>query len=508
MSDNPSEVGSQSSAARGSAGPRRVVLIAGLDDGRMAARFINEHPKADLVGLFVLDEKVGSVRSGFRQFDDLVEPPVLRKIQRIRDEVDAIKTLNPDIIVVVGFSEIITKDILSIPPMGVVGFHSAALPGRRGCSPLIWAMVDGLTETAVTMFYLDDGIDTGDVIAVEPFKIAEEDQAADVLKKADKATLSLLEQHLEAILDGTANRTKQDDAQCTYTRKRGAGDGEINWSRPSKDIVNLIRALSPPYPMAHTFGGDGVPILIEKARLAPELKVPAPKHDPSFQKRVLCVCAHPDDEVLGVGGTLVRHTEAGGEVVVIILSEGEDAKFEETPKCSTRRQSALNAAQVMGTKEVIFHDFPDQQLETVPVIDIIKAIEEAILDFRPEVIYTHHGGDANTDHHVVFKSTYAACRPMSHVGQSVKRLLTFETPSSTDQAPQIGEYVFTPNTFVSVDTVWKKKVAALECYPSEMIGGLHPRSFEYIECLARMRGGYSGVSHAEAFMLVRERLIP
>ena len=227
----------------------------------------------------------------------------------------------------------------------------------------------------------------------------------------------------------------------------------------------------------------------------------------SLNKVVLCVVAHPDDEVLGIGGTLVRHAMAGGKVVVIILSEGEAEKLEGTLNCSTRRQCALNAAEAMGTHEVVFHDLPDQRLDSLPLIDIIKPIEVAIQRFTPSIIYTHHGGDANTDHQVIFKATYAACRPMSSNGAGIERLLTFETPSSTDQAPQIGEFIFRPNTFVDITEAWQKKVDALRCYPTEIIGGLHPRSFEYIESLARMRGGYAGVKLAEAFALVRERVL-
>ena len=144
--------------------------------------------------------------------------------------------------------------------------------------------------------------------------------------------------------------------------------------------------------------------------------------------------------MLGVGGTLALHAQAGSEVIVLILSEGEDAKFPHTPHCPARRESALKAAGVMGTKEVIFHDFPDQGLDTVPFIEVARVVEKTIRDFRPSVVYALHHGDANTDHHVAFKATYATCRPMSQVGNSVERLLAFETPSSTDQAPQIGEF--------------------------------------------------------------------
>lgn len=487
---------------------RRVVFIGGLDDGRRAVEELHSHPRVDLVGAFVLDDNSGTNISGFRTFDDLVAPPTLQKIHEIRRHVEQIRSLQPDLVFVVGFSQIISQAILDIPPMGVIGFHSAVLPGRRGSSPLIWAMVEGMKETGVTMFFMDEGIDTGDVIACERFTIDEGDYAVDVLRKADDATLSLLRQHLDEILDGTAPRTEQDDAESTYTRRRTPADGEIDWARPAHEVVDLIRALAPPYPVAHTFGGDGVPILIERARVAPELVVPSPRHpqhDP-LRQRVLCVVAHPDDETLGVGGTLALHAEAGGEVTVLIMSEGEDEKLDGTPRCTTRRDCALQAAEAMGVSEVLFQDFPDQRLETVPFIELIKVVEGAIDTYRPTVVYAHHGGDANTDHQVVFKAVYAACRPMTALGSQVQRFLTFETPSSTDQAPQVADYVFNPTTFVDVEPVWDKKMRALECYPTEMIGGRHPRSFDYIQALARVRGGHSGYLLAEAFVSVRERL--
>ncbi len=487
---------------------RRVVFIGGLDDGRRTVRELLDHPRVDVVGVFVLDEKAVGAVSGFRTFDDIVAPPVLRKIAKVRDHADEIAALRPDLIVVVGFSQIIPRTILPVPPLGVIGFHTAVLPGRRGSSPVIWAIASGLKESGVTMFYMDEGIDTGDVIAVERFPIEDDDYAVDVLRKADDATLTLLRAHLGQILDGTAPRTKQGDTGSTYTRRRTPADGEIDWNRPAQEIVNLVRALSPPYPLAHTFGGDGVPVLIERARAAPDLVLPPPRHqqhDP-LRQRVLCVVAHPDDETLGVGGTLALHAEAGSEVKVLIMSEGEMEKLRDTPRCDTRRECALRAADAMGVADVEFHDFPDQRLETVPFIELIKTVETALETFRPTVVYAHHGGDANTDHQVVFKAVYAACRPMTPLGSLVQRFLTFETPSSTDQAPQVANYAFVPTTFVDVEPVWDKKLKALACYPTEMIGGRHPRSYDYIEALARVRGGHSGYLLAEAFVSVRERL--
>jgi methionyl-tRNA formyltransferase/LmbE family N-acetylglucosaminyl deacetylase len=470
----------------------------------MVAKYLLDHPRVDLVGLFVATDEA---QSGFKSFDDLGTP--IRHVTRIRDEIGTIRSLAPDVIFVVGFSQIIPSELLVIPPLGTIGFHAALLPGRRGCSPLIWAMIDGLKSTGVTMFYLDEGIDTGDVIATRTFAIENDDQASEVLAKANQATRSLLVENLESVLDGTAPRASQPQEPGIYTRKRYPEDGEIDWSQPAEDIVNLIRALSPPYPLAHTFGGDGVPILIERARVAAEADLPPPRfaHHNPFRRRVLCVVAHPDDEVLGVGGTLGRHALAGGEVTVLILSEGEQEKLIGTPRTDTRREMALAAAEVLGVRRALLLDYPDQRLDVVPLVELVRSIEEVVTKLRPQVVYTHHGGDANTDHQITFKATYAACRPMSHIGASVERLLTFETPSSTDQAPQVGEYIFGPNSFVDVEPVWDRKMQALKCYPSEMIGGIHPRSYEYIEALARMRGGYAGVRLAEAFVVVRERLI-
>ena len=487
---------------------KRVVFIGGLDDGRRAVEILQAHTGANLVGAFVLDEEAGAKVSGFRTFDDLVEAPVLVKIKKVREQVEAIRALQPDLIFILGFSQIIPRDVLEIAPGQVIGFHSAILPGRRGCSPLIWAMVDGLEATGVTMFYMDEGIDTGDVIAVQSFPIESSDEAADLLRKADEATIQLLRDNLDGILADTAPRQKQDPNEGIYTRKRGPADGEIDWSKPAHEIVNLVRALAPPYPMAHTFGGDGVPILIERAHAMPNLSLPAPRFAPNdpLRQKVLCVVAHPDDEVLGIGGTLALHAQAGGEVTVIILSEGEDEKLPGTPKCATRRDCALASAQILGIKEIVFHDFPDQRLESVPFIDLIRTVEAALDQFSPNVVYTHHRGDANSDHEVVFKATHAACRPMTRRGMGINQFLTFETPSSTDQAPPLAGYWFEPTRFVDVESTWEIKMRALECYPTEMIGGIHPRSYEYIEALARVRGGHSGYRLAEAFGVIRERV--
>lgn len=230
------------------------------------------------------------------------------------------------------------------------------------------------------------------------------------------------------------------------------------------------------------------------------------EQDP-MKARVLSVAAHPDDEVLGIGGTLARHAAAGGEVVSLILSEGEAAKLEDTARCADRRECARAAARVMGSRDVLFGHLDDQRFDAVPFIEVVKAIEQVVRAFKPEVVYTHHGGDANTDHQVAFKATYAACRPMSSVGRSVRRLLCYETPSSTDQAPGLAQFAFIPNVYVDVESAWSQKIEALQCYASEMLEWPHPRSLKYIEALSVKRGGECGCRHAEAFVLIREVLL-
>lgn len=223
-------------------------------------------------------------------------------------------------------------------------------------------------------------------------------------------------------------------------------------------------------------------------------------------QRVLCIAAHPDDEVLGVGGTLARHAAEGAEVVVLIMSEGEAAKAPHTPRNAARRDNAAAAARALGVQRLVMGELADQAFDAHPFIELIHPIEALLREFRPHVVYTHHGGDANTDHQLVFKATYAACRPLSTLSASVEQLLCYEVPSSTEQAPALPHYAFLPNVYVDVSTVWPTKLAALRCYATELGTWPHPRSIEYIDALAVKRGGEAGLRRAEAFALIRARV--
>ncbi|RME21350.1 MAG: PIG-L family deacetylase [Deltaproteobacteria bacterium] len=226
------------------------------------------------------------------------------------------------------------------------------------------------------------------------------------------------------------------------------------------------------------------------------------------EQRVLCIAAHPDDEVLGVGGTLARHAAEGAEVLVLIMSEGEAAKAPHSRRNAARRDNAAAAARVLGVHRLVMGELADQAFDAHPFIELIHPIEALLREFRPHIVYTHHGGDANTDHQLVFKATYAACRPLSTLSASVEQLLCYEVPSSTEQAPALPHYAFLPNVYVDVSAVWATKLAALRCYAAELGTWPHTRSIEYIDALAVKRGGEAGLRRAEAFTLIRARVGP
>jgi len=218
---------------------------------------------------------------------------------------------------------------------------------------------------------------------------------------------------------------------------------------------------------------------------------------------MLCGVAHPDDEALGVGGTLIRHSDNGDMVFIIILSEGEEAKSTRGTKDPDRVGRAEEWCRVTGAKLYRAYDLPDQKFDTISRLDIVQMLENDISQIRPDIIYLHHPGDINTDHQIAGQAVLTAVRPMS-TGDMNPTLLAFETPSSTDQAPQIPPFIFHPNYYVDVEAVWTKKMDALLVYKNEMGVAPHPRSTESIEALAIKRGAESGLLKAEAFSLLRQ----
>jgi LmbE family N-acetylglucosaminyl deacetylase len=215
--------------------------------------------------------------------------------------------------------------------------------------------------------------------------------------------------------------------------------------------------------------------------------------------RILVVGAHPDDEVLGCGGTLARHVEAGDVVSALLLADGETSRGAgDIPR---RRRSALAAASALGLESVTTLDYPDNRLDSVALLDVVQSIERVIAEKRPEIVYTHHAGDLNIDHAIVHRAVLTACRPAPVGG--VRAIYAFEVPSSTEWgATTLAPFV--PTRYVDVTATLATKRRALECYGEEMRAAPHPRSLAGIEALASLRGHQIGCAAAEAFIVIRE----
>lgn len=223
---------------------------------------------------------------------------------------------------------------------------------------------------------------------------------------------------------------------------------------------------------------------------------------------VFIVAAHPDDEVLGCGGSIARHADAGDHVQVLIVAEGATSRQQQRDRgqvdteLSDLARAAQKAGEILGAKGVELLDLPDNRLDSIDRLDLVKLIEARIERYQPQIVYTHHAGDVNIDHRRLHEAVVTSCRPTP--GHSVKRLLSFEVASSTEWQPPGSAPAFQPNWFVDISEQWDRKRLALEAYASEMRPWPHARSIQALEHLARWRGAQVGVQAAEAFCLLRQ----
>jgi LmbE family N-acetylglucosaminyl deacetylase len=218
-------------------------------------------------------------------------------------------------------------------------------------------------------------------------------------------------------------------------------------------------------------------------------------------KTVLVVVAHADDEVLGCGATLARHAADGDAVHVVYVADGVSSRGEATAADLTaRQQSASAAGAILGVRSTTYLGFPDNRLDTVPLLDIVRPLEVILASVRPEVVYTHHHGDLNVDHRITHQALLTAARPLP--GSSLREILAFEVMSSTEWNNP-GFAPFLPALFVDVGAHLAAKEKALQAYGAEMRPPPHSRSVEHLRCLAMHRGSCVGLAAAEAFMVVR-----
>lgn len=185
--------------------------------------------------------------------------------------IDWIRRLRPDVVFCLGWSRLIKSELLSLPSLGVIGFHPAALPANRGRHPLIWALALGLDETASTFFFMDEGADSGDIVSQRPVSIAADDDAACLYERITHIASAQLREIVDALASGTVNRREQNSLLSNHWRKRGRLDGQIDWRMGAQSIYNLVRALAAPYPGAH-FVYEGEEFKLWKCEIVAEAR--------------------------------------------------------------------------------------------------------------------------------------------------------------------------------------------------------------------------------------------
>lgn len=228
-------------------------------------------------------------------------------------------------------------------------------------------------------------------------------------------------------------------------------------------------------------------------------------------KSIVVFAAHPDDEVIGCGGSLARFADEGKEIHVVYMTDGVSARQETgVSRCDiseslARKEAAQVAANILGVNSITFGEFPDNRMDSIDLLDVVQFIENAIEQYNPELVLTHHAADLNVDHQKVHQAVVTACRPQPNY--SVRTLLFFEVCSSTEwQFPASNNLTFAPNWFVDISAYFDVRRRALEAYAIEMRDWPHSRSLEAMEHLVRWRGAMVGVDAAEAFMLGRTLL--
>jgi LmbE family N-acetylglucosaminyl deacetylase len=216
--------------------------------------------------------------------------------------------------------------------------------------------------------------------------------------------------------------------------------------------------------------------------------------------KILVIAPHPDDEVLGVGGTVAKHVRMGDEVYLCVVTKAYTPDWSEE-YLKNKEKEVPKVNKILGIKKTYFLDFPTVKLDTVPQKELNNRIAECVEKVKPEIIYIPHKGDINIDHRLVFDATIVATRSAP---PHLRKILSYETPSETDRAPPFKEIAFTPNVYVDITNTLKVKLKAMSAYKTELKEFPHPRSVGLLSALAKKRGAEAGLKAAEAFMLIRE----
>jgi LmbE family N-acetylglucosaminyl deacetylase len=213
---------------------------------------------------------------------------------------------------------------------------------------------------------------------------------------------------------------------------------------------------------------------------------------------VVVIAAHPDDELMGCGGTVALHARHGDHVVSVIVCEGESLRY--GPNGVGQAEHTRRAAATLGVRDVRTLGFPDQRLDTLTLTAIITPLERILREVRPSLVYCQYGGDINRDHELLFKALLVAARPTESYLDAV---YAFDTASSTEWGYPRS---FAPDTWVDIAQTLEVKLAAMACYESEVRPYPHPRSLDALRHRALAWGNQHCMDAAEVFMTVRRTL--
>lgn len=223
-------------------------------------------------------------------------------------------------------------------------------------------------------------------------------------------------------------------------------------------------------------------------------------------KTVLIITAHPDDEVLGAGGTIAKLAADGMECHLLIVTDGSSSQYRDSNKLdeiiAAKKLETLNCANILGFKSIHYGGLPDMKLDAVPHVEINQVIEKVIDEVKPDTVFTHFWGDVNMDHQNVYKSTLVAVRPV--MGQVVKELYCYRVPSSTEWTPNKEDTMFMPNYFVDIHQYAEQKYKAFACYATELREYPHPRSVQYLRETDKAAGLRVGLLAVEEFVMLRK----
>jgi methionyl-tRNA formyltransferase len=235
----------------------KIAFISGVKFGHeLLSHILEKDWKVSIIFSYADSKK--NIYSDYASFDDISKKYKIRniKVQNMNDpeNVDLLKQITPDLILVMGWSQILKSEIIKIPKKGVIGSHPTELPKYRGRAPIPWTIIKGLKESALTFFYIEEGVDDGDILDQRMFKISYNDDATTIYEKIIKIGKKMLLENLKLLDKGAPKRKKQDNSKfIEYWPKRTPEDGKIDWSKNGKEIYSLIRATTYPYPGAYTF---------------------------------------------------------------------------------------------------------------------------------------------------------------------------------------------------------------------------------------------------------------